>query len=707
VSGLPGFRASSSRCLARGKLLHVGECVAMCAAATRAEAEDLAEQVALDIEELPAVHDMLEADAAGAPRLHEAWPDNTVLTTLVEDDLSDLRDAPIVVRRRLRTARQCMSPLEGRGVLARWDGRLEQLEVHSSAQMPHINRTGIAEALGLDEGRVRVISPDVGGGFGYKGILLPEEIALGWLARRLGRPVRWIEDRREQLTANANCRGAPLRRHAYAAADGTLLGLDCEAVVDSGAYSSYPFSACLEAAQVASILPGPYRFRRYRCRTRSGRHQQAADPALPRVARTGVCYAMEVVLDAVARRAGVSAEEVRLAQPRPAGGDALHERHEQALRQRRLPGSGAPRRRRGGRRGLPGAPAAARAGGQAHRPRLRGVLRAGRARHQRLPRLGHPDGAGHGAVRRAPLARRRAGAPPRRPQPRPGHGNHHGAGGARGARRPPRPRAAGPRRHRHDALLHRHLGQPLRGDVGRRGGSACEVLRERVLAIGAHLLQAGRGAVRLEAGAVVAPGGASVPIAEVARTFYRAPQNLPPDVDPGGLEATAGHRPKRDTGTFSYACHAVEAEVDTGTGAVRLNRYVVVEDAGTMLNPMVVDGQVLGGLAQGIGTALLEEMPFDDAGQPLASTLADYLLPGPGEVPDVEIVHMETPSPLTRFGQKGIGESGAIGPPAAIANAVNDALADLGVELLRLPITPERVLDALAAAVEAPERRAA
>ncbi|CAA9246824.1 MAG: Molybdopterin dehydrogenase, large subunit, partial [uncultured Acetobacteraceae bacterium] len=206
VSGLPGFRASEQPVLARGKLLHVGECVAMCVAASRAEAEDLAEQVALDIEELPAVTEMLDADAAGAPRLHDSWPDNTVLTTLVEDDLSDLHDAPIVVRRRLRTARQCMSPLEGRGVLARWDSRLDQLEVHSAAQMPHINRTGIAEALGLDEGQVRVISPDVGGGFGYKGVLLPEEIALGWLARRLGRAVRWIEDRREQLTANANCR---------------------------------------------------------------------------------------------------------------------------------------------------------------------------------------------------------------------------------------------------------------------------------------------------------------------------------------------------------------------------------------------------------------------------------------------------------------------------------------------------------------------
>jgi len=166
---------------------------------------------------------------------------------------------------------------------------------------------------------------------------------------------------------------------------------------------------------------------------------------------------------------------------------------------------------------------------------------------------------------------------------------------------------------------------------------------------------------------------------------------------PGGLEVTQGHRPVRDTGTFSYACHAAVVEVDTATGVVKLLNYAIAEDAGTMLNPMIVDGQVLGGAAQGIGTALYEEMPFDAQAQPLAATLADYLLPGFTEVPDIAIDHMETPSPISRFGQKGIGESGAIGPPAAIANAVNDALSDLGVEVTELPITPARLLAALAA----------
>jgi carbon-monoxide dehydrogenase large subunit len=226
---------------------------------------------------------------------------------------------------------------------------------------------------------------------------------------------------------------------------------------------------------------------------------------------------------------------------------------------------------------------------------------------------------------------------------------------------------------------------------------ACEQLANRVLAIGAKLLQARPEDVRLEAGEVVGPSG-RMSVAEVARTWYRRPQDLPPDVDPGGLELTAGYKAKRDTGTFSYAAHAAVVAVDPETGELEILDYVVVEDGGTLVNPMIVDGQIIGGTAQGIGTALYEEMRFDAQGQPLASTLSDYLLPGPTEVPDVRIVHMETPSPYTRFGQKGLGEGGAIAPPAAITNAVNDALAGLGAELLVSPITPRRIVEAIARA---------
>jgi len=227
---------------------------------------------------------------------------------------------------------------------------------------------------------------------------------------------------------------------------------------------------------------------------------------------------------------------------------------------------------------------------------------------------------------------------------------------------------------------------------------ACREIARRFATIGAFLMNANAAQVDVRDGRVIGPSR-SVALSEIARVWYLRPQDLPAHVNPGGLEVTAGYKPVRDSGTFSYGAHAALVAVDPEIGDVEILDYVVVEDGGRLVNPMIVDGQIYGGVAQGIGTALYEEMPFDASGQPLASTLSDYLLPGATEVPALRIVHMETPSPYTEFGVKGIGEGGAIAPPAAITNAVNDALRPLGAaELLQSPITPLRVLAALAQA---------
>jgi len=233
--------------------------------------------------------------------------------------------------------------------------------------------------------------------------------------------------------------------------------------------------------------------------------------------------------------------------------------------------------------------------------------------------------------------------------------------------------------------------------AGSAVGVACTELKQRLLTIGSWLLESSVDEARWEGDGVVSPRGRKT-IAEIARVWYLQPQRLPPDVDSRGFEVSVTYQAKRDTGTFSYACHAVVVAVDIECGKVELLDYVVVEDGGVLINPLIVDGQVYGGTAQGIGTALYEEMRYSDDGQPLASTLMDYLLPGATEVPMMRIEHMETPAPYTEFGQKGLGESGAIGPPAAIANAVNDALRGLGAQVNELPISPRVVLDALAAA---------
>jgi carbon-monoxide dehydrogenase large subunit len=630
--------------------------------------------------------------------VHETWSDNLYLTTNSDVAFEALKArATVSVTRELTTARQVMSPIEGRGVVAYWDDRLGQLQVITSTQQPHIVRSGLAECLGLDEGRIRVVAPDVGGGFGYKGVLLTEEVALAWATRRLQVPLRWLEDRRESLTANANCREHHYVLTAYADASGRLVALDCEATVDAGAYSAYPFSACLEAGQIASILPGLYDIAHYRCRTYSVATNKP--PILPYrgVARTGACFALEVTIDALAREIGIEPNALRLAslvRPEQMPFDNIAMRHfdsgdyPEALRR-----------------------ASTAIGIDQIRSRQRRGENDGR-------RVGvgiamYCEQAGHGTSVYA------AWGIPFVPGYEQCHARLTPDGGLElkiGA-------------HSHgqgletslSQVAHSLLGIPhdriklVHGDTamtpystgtwGSRsmimsGGAvaaACDELGERVLKLGAFLLQTKRSEVRLEEGCVVGPSG-RIAVADVARTWYRRPQDLPNDLDPGGLELTAGYKAKRDSGTFSYAAHAAVVAVDPETGETEILDYVVVEDGGVLVNPMIVDGQIWGGAAQGIGTALYEEMRYDAHGQPLASTLSDYLLPGPTEVPEIRILHMQTPSPYTRFGQKGVGEGGAIAPPAAITNAINDALAALGVELTTLPMSPRRIADAVARA---------
>jgi carbon-monoxide dehydrogenase large subunit len=238
-------------------------------------------------------------------------------------------------------------------------------------------------------------------------------------------------------------------------------------------------------------------------------------------------------------------------------------------------------------------------------------------------------------------------------------------------------------------------------------GSACQALIPRYVHIGAHLLKCTPEEARFEKGAVVGPNG-SVTLKDIATAWYLRPERLPADVDRAGLEVTMGYKPKVDTGAFTYASHGAVVAVDPELGSVEILDYVIVEDCGTLVNPMVVEGQTLGGVAQGIGTAMYEESPYDANGQPLASTFMDYTLPGATEIPAIRIYHTETPSPYTLFGIKGMGEGGAIAPPAVIFNGVNDALKDLGAEVSETPLSARKVLEALERARQAqPQRRVA
>lgn len=697
VSGLAGFKVSDQPILAGEKIRYVGEPIAMCIAPTRAEAEDIVTQIRLHVEELPPVVDMLFGRTKEAPLLHESWADNVFLETNIEVNVEAFAAADIKVSKVIKTNRQVQAPIEGRGVVTHWDSRLEQLTVYSSTQMPHIVRTGLSDCLGMLQERIRVVAPDVGGGFGHKGILLTEEVALSWLTMKIGRPVRWLEDRREHLVAAANCREHHYEITGYATRDGRFLGVSCEATVDSGAYSSYPFSACLEAAQVASILPGPYDFPAYSCRTYSVATNKC--PILPYrgVARTGVCFALELVLDALAREAGIEPHKFReqcLVRPEQMPFDNITKKHFDsgdypraldmamkaididAIRSRQRKGESDGRRIGFGMAiyceqaahgtsvyagwGIPMVPgqeqATARITPDGGLELRIGAQSHGQSMETTMAQVAH-------TILGIDIERIRLI-----------HGDTSVTPYSTGT-----------------------WGSRSMVMSGGAVAAACDALVKRVVHIGAHLMKTSVESVRFDRGMIVGPS-ASLSLQQIAHTWYLRPQDLPADVDRGGLEVTEGYKMVRDSGTFGYGVHAVLLAVDPRTGDVDILDYVVVEDGGTMINPMVVDGQVFGGTAQGIGTALYEEMAFDDQGQPLGSTFSDYLLPGPTEVPRIRILHLETPSPYSRFGQKGIGESGAIAPPAAITNAINDALHELGAELLESPVTPRRILESLYAA---------
>jgi len=697
-STLQGYRLSAQHPLAHGKVRFVGDPIAMVAAPSRAEAEDIAERIDLEIEDLPALADAHKARAETAVRVHEEWPDNLYLTMNYESGFeAKVPGAPVVVKRELALSRQAMVPMEGKAVLALWDERADQLVVYSSTQTPHMIRIGLAETLGIDDARVRVISPDVGGAFGYKCILQPEEICLAWLALKFRRPFRYIEDRREHLIAGAVARQHHYRMTAYADRTGRLLALDAEITIDGGAYSMWPYTVGLETGQATGNLPGPYDFRGYRCKTYCVATNKPGFMPYRGVARTGVCFAMELVMDAIAREVGREPWEVRrdnLVAAEAMPYDNVAKKHydsgdyRKALTMARDKiGLDAWRARQ--RQGEPDG-------------RLIGVGFASYCEQSAHGTsvfaawgLSLVPGYDQATVRVTPAGglEVRAGV------------HSHGQGMETTLAQ----------------VAHEVLGIDIAkvhvvlGDTGltpystgtyasrsmvMAGGAvslACETLVPRLVAIGAHLMQCATNTARYENGEVVGPQ-ASVTLAEIADAWYRRPYRLPPDVDLGGLEATMAYRPKVDTGAFSYASHAAVVAVDTELGHVEILDYVIAEDCGTLVNPMVADGQMLGGAAQGIGTALYEESPYDANGQPLASTFADYLLPGPTEIPAMRIFHMETPSPYTAYGIKGMGEGGAIAPPAAIFNAVNDALRGLGVEVTETPLTPRRLLTAIAGA---------
>jgi carbon-monoxide dehydrogenase large subunit len=686
-----GYKESGWPPLAGDTARFAGEAVAAVVASDQYRGEDALEAIDVTYEPLPAVVDAEAGMKPTAPVLHAEMGDNIIFHTRFEngDVARALAGADIRLTETFRHARCSSSPMEPRGVMASVDPVDGTLTVWASTQAPHLMRSGLAEALRLPESRIRILCPAVGGGFGPKMHLYPEDIVVAELARRLRRPVRWLEDRRENLLASAQARDHVNHVEIGARKDGTLLAIRSTLICDSGAYSVYPVTASLEPLTAAGILPGPYKLAALAYDAYAVATNKCPAGAYRGVGMALGTFVRERLVDMVARRAGLDPADVR---------------RRNFVDARELPfatasglvvDSGNPRESH--ERALAGADYAS--------VRATPALANGKYRGVGVAAYTEFTGMGSGTFRRRGMKQVSGhDAATVRVEP---------SGEVRGFV------SAASQGQGHATTLAQvladELGVPLdavsivEGDTERcphgsgsfasrsmvvSGGAlvlAARRVRDKIATIAAHMLEAAREDLTFEDGTIAVRGapGRAVTLTQVANLAYRpAGGTLPPGVDPA-LEATHYYDPP--PATFSNGTHVAVVEVDPDTGQVAVLRHVVVEDCGRIVNPMIVDGQTHGAVAQGIGNALYEDFAYDAGGQPLTTTFMDYIIPGTHEVPPVEVIHLETPPAVSVTGFKGMAEGGTIGSTAAVANAIADALAPLGLEIRELPVTPDRL----------------
>jgi len=690
TSRMADYHATEQHPLARDKVRYVGEPVVAVLAEDRYLAEDALEAIDIAYEPLDAVTDPEQALATGAPLLHEAAGTNVIAARqFARGDVdAAMTAASVRVGARFRFHRKTPVAIENRSYVAEYDRGRRSLTLTSSTQIPGVVRDLIAELLDLPGHDIRVVAPDVGGGFGGKGSLYMEELLVAALARKLGRPVRWTSDRLEDLLTTSQAFDEIVDAELGLDADGRILALAADVIGDVGAYSIYPWTAALEPVQVISFLPGPYRLAAYRGRVRAVATAKAPLGPYRGVGRPVSTFVMERLIDIAARRLGLDPAELRrrnLVRPdelpykaasgivwdSPSFGATL----DAACRAVDYPA-------------LRAEQAAARAEG-----RWVGI---GIASYAELTGIGSRISAAPGmpintGTELATIKLDSTGAVTAMV----GIASH-GQGlettlaqviaDELGARLEDIRILQGD-----SALVAHSTGTYASRSAVLAGGAvtlASRGLKEKLMRVAAHLLEAAEADLEVRDGAVAVAGtDRAISFRALAKAAYSEMGRLSPEMrEP--LEDTKSYDPV--FGTTTTATHVVRAEIDPKTYKVTLDRYVVAEDCGRIINPMIVDGQIHGAVAQGIGAALFEEIVYDTDGQLLTATLADYVIPAAGEVPEIATVHIESAA-KTVGGFRGMGEGGTIGAPAAVANALADALAPLGLEITELPMTPERL----------------
>ncbi len=680
-ASLPGLRVPAHSILAKDRVYFVGHPVAVVVATDRYVAADAIDLIEVDYEPSQAVADPEKALAAGAPAVHPEWPDNIAFTYHQEggDTEAAFKDAEVVVKQRITSQRLIPTSMETRGVVAEYHGADKSLILHSSTQIPHLMRTLVALMLGLPENHLRVITPEVGGGFGSKLNVYAEEALMGFVAMKIGKPVKWIESRRENFQCTIHGRGHVDYYEVAAKRDGTVLGLRLKLIQDLGAYHQL-LTPAIPTLSVL-MMPGLYKFRNVTADIVGVFTNCVPTDAYRGAGRPEATHGIERMMDLLATELKMDPAELRLknfigndefpyqtatglsydsgnyAAPLKKALD-LADYHKFRTEQKQAKASG----------------------------RLLGI---GISTYGEIcafgPSPATPAGGWESAtVKIDPTGKVTVmtGASP------------HGQGEETTFAQIAADELGVPI----DDIMVLHgdtaIVQYGIGTFGSRGTAvggpalyfALQELKKKIKKFGEMLLESSD--VTFVGGQVTDNRtGNSVSLAQIAGASYRA-MKLPPNTEPG-MMATYFWEPPNFA--FPFGAHIVITEVDRETGKVDIHRYIAVDDCGNIINPLLVDGQVHGGVVQGLGQALWEQAVYDDNGQLITGELMDYAIPKASMIPWIESSHTTTPSPVNPLGVKGVGEAGTIGCSPAVVNSVVDALSHLGVRHIDMPLTPEKL----------------
>ncbi len=681
VAQLPGLRQPHHHVLAQDRVYFVGHPIAVVVATDRYIAADAADDVEIEYEVLPAVADPERALAPGAAPVHPQWPDNTAFTFHQEGGNIEqaFREADVIVKQRITSQRLIPMAMEARGVVADWHAAEKSLTLYSSTQAPHLLRSLLANIFGIAENRLRVIAPEVGGGFGSKIDVYPEDMLMAFISQRINKPVKWVESRRENFLGTIHGRGHVDYYELAAKRDGTMLGLKLKIIQDLGAY----LQLLTPAIPTLSVLmmPGLYKFQNISADVIGAFTNCFPTDAYRGAGRPEATHGIERMVDILAAELKMDPAELRMKNfprpdefPFPTATGLSYDSGDYALPLKSALDA-------------------------VDYNKLRNEQEQGRKKGQLMgigmsaygeicafgPTPATPTGGWESAtVKIEPSGKVTVftGASP--------HGQGEETTFAQ--------IAADELGVDIDDVVVLHgdtlLVQYGIGTFGSRGTAiggtalyyALQELKDKIKKYGATLL--GTDQVTLAGGSCVDERtGKSVSLTQVAAAAYR-PMKLPPGTDPG-LVATKFWEPPNFT--FPFGSHIVITDIDPETGQISIRRYVAFDDCGKLINPLIVAGQVHGGVAQGLGQALWEEAVYDDNGQLVSGELTDYAVPRAHMMPWIEANHTVTPSPVNPLGVKGVGEAGTIGCSPAVVNSVVDALSHLGIRHIDMPLSPEKI----------------